>query len=196
MTINTLSVTNDMLGLLGELPINDLEQNHPVVPRALEHIRYENAVLQAEKWWFNCENTRVYPQPNGQILLPNDTLSADNFTRYPNLAVRGNRLYNLDKGTDRFDEPVDLRIHRLVPFDEAPVTARAHVAARAKLAFQASIDGDPEKTRLLSREFQESLMRLNAEHTRNTKANMFNRPYVQVVRNHIMGTRRHRGYYG
>lgn len=198
MTISTLTVTNDMLGLLGELPINSIEANHPVVPRALQHISYENSVLQAERWWFNCETIQVQPQPNGQIFLPNDTLSADSLDRYPNLTVRGNRLYDLDKATDRFPvgTKITLRLHRLVPFDECPVSARAHIAARAKLAFQASIDGDEAKTRLLQNEFQQSLMRLNTEHTRNIKANMFHRPYVQRVRTHIQGTRRNRGYYG
>ena len=191
MTISTLTVVNDMLGLLGELPINDLDANHPVIPRAIAHITYENSVVQAEKWWFNCETVTLTPQVSGLILLPNDALSADSNTRYPNLAVRGTRLYNLDEATDKFTEAIKVRLHRLIPFDDAPITMRAYVAARAKLAFQASIDGDELKTRLLASEQTAAFARVNAEHTRNVKANMFNRPGVQYILNQMRGTRRY-----
>lgn len=190
MTISTLTVTNDMLGLLGELPINDLDTAHPVVPRALQHLSTSNTTVQAQKWWFNCETVSVQPTIEGYIMLPNDTLSADSLERYPNLTVRGNRLYNLDEATDKFTEKMKLRLHRLVAFNDLPITARAYVAAHAKLAFQVSIDGDETKTRLLLQELQDAKLNINSEHTRNTRANMLLRPGVQRILNQIRGTRR------
>jgi hypothetical protein len=61
MEVTTLSIVNEMLGLLGELPINDLDAFHPVVPRALAALSTANATIQAKPWWFNTEFPTLAP---------------------------------------------------------------------------------------------------------------------------------------
>ena len=60
--ITTLSIVNEMLGLLGELPVNDLDAFHPVVPRALSSIDTAQSSIQADQWWFNVETPTLIPQ--------------------------------------------------------------------------------------------------------------------------------------
>lgn len=190
MAYSTLEVVNSMLGLLGELPVNSITDPHTLIPAALAAITNQNALVQADFWWFNVEYPTLIPQAgSGLILVPDDAASVDSLTQYPRLAVRGNRLYNLDDITDVFTQPLRVRLHRVLPFSDAPAIARAHIAAKAKLEFQMAYDGDGTKAQIIQQEIKETYIRLHSEHIRNAKANMLWRPSVQHTLNRITGSR-------
>jgi hypothetical protein len=188
MSYDTLDVVNDMLALLGELPVNDLETEHPAVPGAVRVLDNTNTLLQAERWWFNTEYTTLTPQVgNKRIIVPGDTAAADTLTRVPAVAVRGTYLYNTDTGSYEFDRPVSVRLHRVVPFEQLPLSARAYVAVSAQLKFQTTIDADALKTRELKEERQRAYLLMNAEHIRAARANMLARPGVAYILNNMQG---------
>ena len=190
MAYSTLEVVNSMLGLLGELPVNSITDPHTLIPAALAAITNQNALVQVDFWWFNVEYPTLIPQAgSGLILVPEDASSVDSLTQYPRLAVRGNRLYNLDDITDVFTQPLRVRLHRVLPFSDAPAIARAHIAAKAKLEFQMAYDGDGTKAQIIQQEIKETYIRLHSEHIRNAKANMLMRPSVQHTLNRITGSR-------
>ena len=190
MAYSTLEVVNSMLGLLGELPVNSITDPHTLIPAALAAITNQNALVQVDFWWFNVEYPTLIPQAgSGLILVPEDAASVDSLTQYPRLAVRGNRLYNLDAITDVFTQPMRVRLHRVLPFSDAPAIARAHIAAKAKLEFQMAYDGDSTKAQFIQQEIKETYIRLHSEHIRNAKANMLMRPSVQHTLNRITGSR-------
>ena len=190
MALTTLDVVNDMLGLLGERRVNALDEPHPMIPDALAKLNNACTWVQADLWWFNVEYPTLAPQATtGELLVPNDTAACDSLTQYPRLAVRGNRLYNLDDVTDVFTAPIRVRLHRIVPFEDCPILARAHIAARAKLDFQKDYDGDSTKVQILAQEIKESYARLHSEHIRNAKANMLYKPSVMQKLMHIVGNR-------
>lgn len=190
MALQKLDIVNQMLGLQGERPINDLDSTHPSLPGALLSLDSWNAQIQARRWWFNTENTTLVPQVStGYIRLPNNTLAFDIPNRLPNLTTRGDKLYNLDTQSFVFEKEVQGVLHRLVDFDELPILARAYIGARAKMAFQDSYDADTNKTANLAREVQETYGSMNAEHIRVTAANMFNRPGVAAQLANIRGNR-------
>lgn len=190
MAYSTLEVVNSMLGLLGELPVNSITDPHTLIPAALAAITNQNALVQVDFWWFNVEYPTLIPQAgSGLILVPEDAASVDSLTQYPRLAVRGNRLYNLDDITDVFTQPMRVRLHRVLPFSDAPSIARAHIAAKAKLEFQMAYDGDGTKAQIIQQEIKETYIRLHSEHIRNAKANMLMRPSVQHTLNRITGAR-------
>ena len=190
MAYSTLEVVNSMLGLLGELPVNSITDPHTLIPAALAAITNQNALVQVDFWWFNVEYPTLIPQAgSGLILVPEDAASVDSLTQYPRLAVRGNRLYNLDDITDVFTQPLRVRLHRVLPFSDAPSIARAHIAAKAKLEFQMAYDGDGTKAQIIQQEIKETYIRLHSEHIRNAKANMLMRPSVQHTLNRITGAR-------
>ena len=190
MAYSTLEVVNSMLGLLGELPVNSITDPHTLIPAALAAITNQNALVQVDFWWFNVEYPTLIPQAgSGLILVPDDAASVDSLTQYPRLAVRGNRLYNLDDITDVFTQPLRVRLHRVLPFSDAPAIARAHIAAKAKLEFQMAYDGDGTKAQIIQQEIKETYIRLHSEHIRNAKANMLMRPSVQHTLNRITGAR-------
>ena len=190
MALTTLDVVNDMLGLLGERRVNSLNEPHPMIPDARAKIDSASAWVQGDLWWFNVEYPTLSPQAvTGYLLVPNDTAACDSLTQYPRLAVRGNRLYNLDDITDVFTSPIRVRLHRVLPFEDCPLLARAYIAARAKLDFQKDYDGDSMKAQILAQEIKESYARMHAEHIRNAKANILHRPSVLVKLQAIVGGR-------
>lgn len=191
MAFTTLEVVNSMFSLLGELPLNSLDEPHTLIPAALAALHTQTSLVQADFWWFNVEYPTLYPQVgNGLILVPNDTASVDSLTQYPRLAVRGNYLYNLDDVTNVFTDPLRVRLHRVLPFEDAPVVVRAHIAAKAKLEFQLAYDGDTTKAQYLQQDIKETYIRMHSEHIRNAKANMLMRPSVQQTLNSIGVPRR------
>ena len=190
MAYSTLEVVNSMLGLLGELPVNSITDPHTLIPAALAAVTNQNALVQVDFWWFNVEYPTLIPQAgSGLILVPEDAASVDSLPQYPRLAVRGNRVYNLDDITDVFTQPMRVRLHRVLPFSDAPAIARAHIAAKAKLEFQMAYDGDSTKAQIIQQEIKETYIRLHSEHIRNAKANMLMRPSVQHTLNRITGSR-------
>ena len=190
MALTTLAVVNDMLGLLGERRVNDLMEPHPMIPNAIAKLETATAWVQGDLWWFNVEYPTLSPQAvTGYLLVPNDTAACDSLTQYPRLAVRGNRLYNLDDITDVFASPIRVRLHRVLPFEDCPLLARAYIAARAKLDFQKDYDGDSMKAQILAQEIKESYARMHAEHIRNAKANILHRPSVLAKLQAIVGGR-------
>ena len=190
MALTTLDVVNDMLGLLGERRVNALDEHHPLIPDAIAKLETAAAWVQADMWWFNVEYPTLTPQVGtGNLLVPNDTAACDSLTQYPRLTVRGNRLYNMDDVTDVFTSPIRVRLHRIVPFDDCPLLARAYIAARAKLDFQKDYDGDSMKAQILAQEIKESYARMHAEHIRNAKANILHRPSVLGKLQAIVGGR-------
>ena len=190
MAYSTLEVVNSMLGLLGELPVNSTTDPHTLIPAALAAITNQNSLVQVDFWWFNVEYPTLIPQAgSGLILVPEDASSVDSLTQYPRLAVRGNRLYNLDDITDVFTQPLRVRLHRVLSFSDAPAIARAHIAAKAKMEFQMAYDGDGTKAQIIQQEIKETYIRLHSEHIRNAKANMLMRPSVQHTLNRITGAR-------
>lgn len=188
MSYNTLDVVNDCLALLGELPVNDLETPHPAVPGARRLLTNTNELLQADRWWFNTEFTTLTPQVgNKRIVVPGDTAAIDTIPRRPGVTVRGTYLYDTDKGSYEFGAPMEVRLHRVVPFDQLPLSARRYISAEAQLRFQNTIDADALKTRELKEERTMAYRLMNAEHIRNVRANMLTRPGVAYVLNNMQG---------
>lgn len=176
-----LDVVNRAIGLLGQLPVNDLTTPHPGVPVALHHLEMSNKTVQSKKWWFNLEKTTLIPQVgNLRILVPNDVAAVDAVEKKLNVGQRGRYLYNMDTGTYEFTAPVDVVLHRVVPFDELPPSAANYVMTQTLLRVQASIDGDGPRYRDLATEDAKAEATLHAENTRAAQTNLLDRHGVQV----------------
>lgn len=174
--LTTLDVVNDMLATLGELPINSVDEGHPMVPAALRILATASAREQAKSWWFNKELTDLVPDLSGTIYLPNDTLRVDPQATTLNYVQRGRRLYKpyetsaADKY--RFTHKVRCWLIREVPFEDLPVPAQHVVSFSAQLEFLKAYEADQNKVQQVAMLYREAMMTLNAEHTRNVGANL------------------------
>lgn len=182
-----LDVINEMLGTLGESPLNDVDEDHPLVAAALRKFRLTNYKEQARKWWFNTEIVTLTPDPVSKfIYVPADTINVDPRSSRDPLVQRGRRFYDPNNATYEITGNVQCMLIRLVPFEDLPATAQAFVSASAKLAFQADFDGDQVKYRQLMDDKRDAYSILNSEHIRNCQTNLLHRAAGQdFLRNHV-----------
>lgn len=179
--MQTLDVVNEMLGTMGEAPLNTLDDPHRFRGACTSTLNKLSRSTQAKGWWFNREVLELAPSAlSSEIYVPGDTINV----RYPrqnlmapvrNIVQRGRRLYDLDGGSYVFTSAVTLEIIRLVPFQELPETAAQFIADQAVLQFQSKYDGDSSKTRELAGRLSGplgSMVAMNIEETRNRRGNM------------------------
>jgi hypothetical protein len=166
-----LTVVNDMLGTMGEAPLNAIDDPHPYRSACISILGTVNREFQARGWWFNREALTLSPGAlDGGIYLPGDAISVRTEDR--NYVQRYRRLYNLDGGTYVFDKDQDVTVIRLVPFEHTPELYAAYAAAEATMRFQKRYDGDSDKTRTLKEERNNAQIAAMAEETRQVKANL------------------------
>lgn len=177
-----LDVVNEMLGTMGEAPLNSLNDSHTYLGAAQAKLAKMNSAVQSRGWWFNTEDLTLAPSAlDSSIYLPGDYISVtvprDRTTGAStrNIVTRGRRLYDVTGGTYVFASPVRVYLKRLVPFEELPELAAQHIAAKAVLQFQSEYDGDTAKSRELRDRVEGAegtRLLLEREQTRNSQANM------------------------
>lgn len=176
-----LDVVNRCLATMGELPINSIEgSRNPIVTNARNAFKDKTIDEQATGWWFNIETIKLFPQEvdsNGVGIYraPSDTLalSTDQDFNPRWLTLRQNKLYHSGKG-EYFtgSQQVQVRIVRLVPFDDLPYSAQRLIREATVFKFQQDYDGDELKIQEAQAQYSDAYTNCMADHTRSVKANM------------------------
>lgn len=199
MTImDKLDVVNDCLAILGELPLNTLEEDHGFTAAALNSLERANSREQAKQWWFNQETVTLSPDPGSddKILIPLDAIRVDPVDGSQDFVQRGRYLYkqfaSASEDKTAFTRDVICKLTRLVKFEDLPHSAQLLVAASAKLDFGKSYDADRTRNDELKLEYRDAYTTLNAEHIRNINANLLHRPSVNGAMFQIGGPLRRR----
>jgi hypothetical protein len=184
-----LTVVNDMLGTMGEAPLNAIDDPHPYRAAALSILDRVNREFQARGWWFNREALTLSPGAlDSSIYLPGDTINVRTTDR--NIVQRYRRLYNLDGGTYEFDADQDVTLIRLVPFEQVPELYAGFCAAESVMRFQKRYDGDSEKTRRLNEELTAARIAAQGEETRQTQANLIeSNPRLMYIKSLVRDVR-------
>lgn len=177
--ITTLEVVNECLATTGELPVNSLEDGHPLIPAALSALKIANRREQGKSWWFNKELVELSPDTSGSIYLPNDVLKVDPQSSSDRYVQRGRRLYKPFEATVAtkytFDKPITVWLVREVPFEECPYSAQALISYSTQLDFMKSYDADQNKYRQVAEFYKDAVITIGAEHVRASGANLLNR---------------------
>ncbi|WP_185961564.1 hypothetical protein [Telmatospirillum sp. J64-1] len=141
-----LEAVNSMLSVIGETPVNSLDDNGVVDAVIARQILAEvSREVQSRGWHWNTDKGFYLniTFPEGFIYLPANTLMVDSVGRYQNIDVvqRGQRLYDRRNHTYQFSRPIQVDIVRLLPFEELPQAARQYIMVRAGRIFQDRIVG-------------------------------------------------------
>lgn len=176
-----LSVVNACLATMGELPLVELTEDHPMVGAALGNL--EEAIVSElhRQWWFNTDYVKLTATDQGYVYAPGDAVAV-HVEGHPNLILRGRRLYDRYKSTYEIGGSYYATIIRNVPFEDLPGPAQILVKDAAVLQFQLNYDADVTKTQMLDRKYANSYQLLNAEHIRQIQANGLETPYVGLSR--------------
>lgn len=198
--MRTLDVVNEMLGTMGEAPLNTLEDPHTFRGACLSTLNKLSQNVQARGWWFNRETLEIQPSAlDGSVYLPGDFISVrvprDYGRSTAAFVQRGRRLYDTVNGTFVFTRPVTVTLIRMIPFEDLPELAAQHIAALAVLQYQSKYDGDTAKTREVRDRVENpvtgTLFMLGSEEIRNSQSNFIDsNAKLQRLKNVTNGARR------
>lgn len=180
--ITELDVVNACLATLGELPLVELQDEHPLVAAARQNMR-ESIISETHKqWWFNTDRCElVSTEPEGFVYVPSDAIALQIDGR-TDLTQRGRRLYNRMKSTYVLPGTYAAWVVRNLPFEDLPVPAQLLVQHATVLRFQINYDADEAKTRKQSMLYDMQYRLVNAEHTRQIALNGLEVPGIAMKR--------------
>lgn len=141
-----LDAVNDMIGAIGEAPVNTIEDSENVdVINAIRVLDRVNKQVQSKGWSFNhvdsaTLNPDVYTK---KIKWQSDFLYlvGTDGTKY---IQRGDYVFDFDNQTDTFTDAIEVECIRLVDFEYMPVPVRDYIVAKAARIFQTQTLGDAD----------------------------------------------------
>ncbi|AZQ96393.1 putative tail tubular protein A [Aeromonas phage ZPAH7B] len=175
--LTELEVVNACLATVGELPLVELSDDHPLVAPARQEFKMAAVSVGAKQWWFNTDRVTLQTANDSFVYVPQDAVAVTPINR-ADLSMRGRRLYNRLESTFSVRGPVPCWVIRDIPFDELPVPAQLLILHTAVLAFQKNYDADEAKTQKIDRQRSDAYLTLNAEHIRQIRLNPLLSPEV------------------
>lgn len=173
----TLDAINDMIGYVGEAPIDGDDADyaeHHLYESALRILTSTNRRIQAKGWWFNTQAVTLTPVSDAIAIDPDVYLSVTIKDLYQDrYAVRNEGLYDLTNDTATITSELEAVVRVLVPFEDVPETAAEYIKEAAALRFVQTYDGDRSKLNEVKENAAISYAIMNADHIRNSKVNLF-----------------------
>jgi Tail tubular protein len=163
-----LAVLNECIALMGQAPLTSISDNHPLRAVALSTLDAKNKNVQQPGYWFNTETITLSPDITGKVILPGDCLRV---LAPIGVSKRGPILYDNKNSTDLFTSSVELEIVRLLDFETLEEPVAEYVCALTIAWFQLQYDGDSTKQTQCNRRVEAARISLNAEQTRQGRAN-------------------------
>ena len=166
-----LKAVNEILPKLGEHPVTSLESKNPTLGVILPQIDSEiDSVLQSG-WWFNTFDVDLFPNSEGEIDVPEDTLSFVAKAGQTPLVQRGERFYNKQDRSYVF--PVGTKIsgklYQRMSFEELPQSAAKFVLYSALVTIYATDIGLEQVVQLWSTAATQAQALMEQEHLRQMK---------------------------
>ena len=173
--MSKLEAVNEMLSDIGERPVNVLAGSTRLdVQRAESTLDRVSRSIQGRGWWFNTDLITVTVDGSGYYTIPANYTHVEVLdggpvqaspAEPPFLVIRSGRLYDANNATDVFTgEPeVDLRGHRLLPYESLPSSAREYIYTVATIRFQSRAFGSQAVDQELRAQAAIALAALNEE---------------------------------
>lgn len=179
-----LKAVNAILPKLGERPVTSLESRNPTLGVILPQIDMEIDRVLMAGWWFNTYfNVDLFPNSEGQIDVPEDTLSfVTNATSTP-AAQRGELFYNPDTRSYTFPGKITGTLRQRMTFEELPETAAQYVLYSALVTIYTTDIGLEQIVQQWMAYAHSGLAAMEQEHLRQRKYTIKNsRRYVNLRR--------------
>lgn len=175
--LTELEVVNACLATVGEIPLVELSDDHPLVAPARQEFKMARVSVGGKQWWFNTDRVTLQTANDSFVYAPQDAVAVTPINR-SDLSLRGRRLYNRLESTYSVQGPIPCWVIRDITYDELPVPAQVLILHTAVLAFQKNYDADEAKTIKIERQRMDAYLTLNAEHIRQIRLNPLLSPEV------------------
>ena len=156
LTDTELSAVNQILGAVGQAPIQTLDQTNPDVDIAYATLIDVSRSVQAEGWNFNSENQYpLIPDTSGYIYVTSEMLAIDLSdipeNRGYQVTQRDGKLYNKTDHTFVWDNTSIFKcdIVWLVDFKSCPQVFQDYIIAKASVLTSIKMVGDKDQYVLL-----------------------------------------------
>lgn len=184
-----LEAVNRMLFVVGEMPVNTLEEAGTTeVSIALTALREASEQIQAFNLHCNTDyKYKLLPETEtGYIYIPDNIISIDPSNRNEDYVRRGDRLYNRIKHTFKFDGPVECDITWELPFEELPSAAQKYITMKAARQFILHLYGECELYQYTQPDEQDAFVMFRKELINSKDKNMLDyNPGFTVARRRI-----------
>ena len=192
-TKNKLDMINQSLLAIGEAPypVGTLIQTMPLGTDGETAGRIVNTTMvevQTRGYYFNTDyNFKLYPDINGFITVPPNTLKADFGAEGNKYQIKNGRVYDMEYQTFLLDgiTYVTADVIWLVDYEELPPEAYEYIALRAARKFQQKVIGSTETAQFTERDELDSYTNL---YRLQLQVNDYN------IQNSRVSTRIHSGY--
>lgn len=157
----------------------DAEDANKIIDLVSQRFQYN----QGNGWWFNREpNWNIAPDPNGEVDLPNNTLSVLqcyglNDLKVP-MTLRAGKLYSTwnhtfdMRGHVNRDGRIRLTLVVMLPFEHLPTSVMQAIAYQAACEFITSKDADKTKLQVHQTIAGQLLVSVQAEQSAQKRLNM------------------------
>lgn len=182
--VTELDAVNEIIGAIGESPVNSIENPTNVdVINAIRILNLTNRQVQAKGWSFNTlDSYTLNPDVFSKKIRWNDNflfLRGTDNTRY---VKRGDYVYDFTNKTDTFEKSIEVECILLVPFVDMPEPMRQYITAKAAREFQVRYLGDAALTEELARYEMEAWQALQEYELDLNDFNMLDMTGVQQLR--------------
>lgn len=186
-----LDALNQILPKLGERPVTSTDSKSPTLAMVIPQINTDRASCLQQGWWFNTfKNVSLYPDSEGGLAVPDDTLSFVANKGQPMIVTRGTKFLNA--GTQSYIFPVGTPIvgtliQDIPNFDELPESTAKYVLYTALVTCYATDIGLESVVNLWSGYAKAAEAAMEQEHLRQMQYTIKNsRQYVNL-RNAMRG---------
>ena len=178
-----LESVNQMLGHIGEAPINSIANSEalPVSANvALTTLREVAREVQTEEWHFNTVTDHsISPDADNKIPLPATTLFVDAVDNTDDYVQRGSYLYNRKDRTFTFTSSVKVDLTEELVWEDLPEVAKRYITLRASRIFQGRIVGSRELESLIAVDEMQARARLQELDSQSSDRTIFDSQDVQ-----------------
>lgn len=159
-----LESVNQMLGHVGEAPVNSLADTAALpisASTALTTLREVSKEVQTEEWHFNTvTDYEPIKEVTGKLRLPDETLFADAVDKTIDVVQRGVYLYDRKNQTSVFSATLKVDLTVQLGWDELVEVARRYITLRASRIFQGRVVGSAELQSLIAVDEMQARARL------------------------------------
>lgn len=182
--LSELDAVNEIISVIGESPINTLEnmQNVDAI-QALRILRTTSRQEQARGWSFNIIPEHILtPEMNTGYIFWQDNYLSLKGSGGEKLIRNGDYIKDLSSGNLTFKNPITCEAILLVPFEQLPEPMRSYIVTKAAFRFQSRYFGDDSLTRITTQEIQEAWMHMQEYEMENNDFNILNNTYVTQLK--------------
>lgn len=161
--LNELDAVNEIIGTLGESPINSLENMSNIdAINALRILRTISRQEQARGWSFNIiPQLTLTPEFYTHKIPWNDAYLSLKGLNNEKLVRSGDYIKDLANNNRlEFTSPITAEAVLLIPFEQLPEPMRSYIVAKSCFAFQARYFGDDSLGNVTQMQIQETWQHL------------------------------------